>query len=141
MSLSNSVINSTLLEVGVNPALSGYGYIGEAIRLVYDDPEQLRFITKKLYPSIAEKVGSTPSRVERAIRHAVECVFDSIDTETSWRYFGNVIRIGSGKVTNTTFIACLVNHIRDEIEKDGTMREEEHYHENAGSDDVVGSCE
>lgn len=125
------MISDTLLDVGINPGLLGWDYLKVGVEMVYNDREYLRNMTGKLYPDIAKEVGSTTSRVERAIRHAIESAFNNMAEDTRKKYFGNVVSLNSGKVTNTTFIAVIVERIQNNIQADGTMREEEHH--NAGN--------
>lgn len=125
------MISDTLLDVGINPGLLGWDYLKVGVEMVYNDREYLRNMTGKLYPDIAKEVGSTTSRVERAIRHAIESAFNNMAENTRKKYFGNVVSMNSGKVTNTTFIAVIVERIQNNIQADGIMREEEHH--NAGN--------
>ena len=125
------MISDTLLDVGINPGLLGWDYLKVGVEMVYNDREYLRNMTGKLYPDIAKEVGSTTSRVERAIRHAIESAFNNMAEDTRKMYFGNVVSLNSGKVTNTTFIAVIVERIQNNIQADGIMREEEHH--NAGN--------
>lgn len=125
------MISDTLLDVGINPGLLGWDYLKVGVEMVYNDREYLRNMTGKLYPDIAKEVGSTTSRVERAIRHAIESAFNNMAEDTRKKYFGNVVSMNSGKVTNTTFIAVIVERIQNNIQVDGIMREEEHH--NAGN--------
>lgn len=125
------MISDTLLDVGINPGLLGWDYLKVGVEMVYNDREYLRNMTGKLYPDIAKEVDSTTSRVERAIRHAIESAFNNMADDTRKKYFGNVVSLNSGKVTNTTFIAVIVERIQNSIQADGVMREEEHH--NAGN--------
>lgn len=125
------MISDTLLDVGINPGLLGWDYLKVGVEMVYNDREYLRNMTGKLYPDIAKEVDSTASRVERAIRHAIESAFNNMAEDTRKKYFGNVVSLNSGKVTNTTFIAVIVERIQNNIQADGIMREEEHH--NAGN--------
>ena len=125
------MISDTLLDVGINPGLLGWDYLKVGVEMVYNNREYLRNMTGKLYPDIAKEVGSTTSRVERAIRHAIESAFNNMAEDTRKKYFGNVVSLNSGKVTNTTFIAVIVERIQSNIQADGIMREEEHH--NAGN--------
>lgn len=107
-----------LMSIGVNPGLLGYKYIGKALEKAYEDDNILHSMTKELYPFVARAYDSTPSRVERAIRHAIEQAFDRMHADTVDKYFGSVVEFDSGKVTNTTFLACLVEHLRmEELEE------------------------
>lgn len=117
----------TLIDIGVNPGLSGYDYLCTAIPLAYKDKTYIRQITKKLYPEIAERYGSNTSRVERAIRHAIETTFLNTDIDVLKKYFGNTVNVMSGKVTNTTFIATVTEYIRMQLEADGVDREVKAY--------------
>ena len=125
------MISDTLLDVGINPGLLGWDYLKVGVEMVYNDREYLRNMTGKLYPDIAKEVDSTTSRVERAIRHAIESAFNNMTEDTRKKYFGNVVSMNSGKVTNTTFIAVIVERIQNSIQADGAIREEEHH--NAGN--------
>lgn len=116
------MISDTLLDVGINPGLLGWDYLKVGVEMVYNDREYLRNMTGKLYPDIAKEVGSTTSRVERAIRHAIESAFNNMAEDTRKKYFGNVVSMNSGKVTNTTFIAVIVERIQNSIQADGVMR-------------------
>lgn len=126
------MISDTLLDVGINPGLLGWDYLKVGVEMVYNDREYLRNMTGKLYPDIAKEVGSTTSRVERAIRHAIESAFNNMAEDTRKKYFGNVVSLNSGKVTNTTFIAVIVERIQNNIQADGIMREEEHHNASNG---------
>lgn len=116
------MISDTLLDVGINPGLLGWDYLKVGVEMVYNDREYLRNMTGKLYPDIAKEVDSTTSRVERAIRHAIESAFNNMAEDTRKKYFGNVVSMNSGKVTNTTFIAVIVERIQNNIQADGIMR-------------------
>ena len=126
------MISDTLLDVGINPGLLGWDYLKVGVEMVYNDREYLRNMTGKLYPDIAKEVDSTTSRVERAIRHAIESAFNNMTEDTRKKYFGNVVSMNSGKVTNTTFIAVIVERIQNNIQSDGIMREEEHHNASNG---------
>lgn len=113
--MSNSaVIYKQLKHLGVPVSLLGYNYLKEAISIVLEDPKAINRVTKQLYPTIAEVYGSTASRVERAIRHAVEHVFDHTDYNIVCEYFGNT-NSDSGKLTNTQFIAGVAEYIKMEV--------------------------
>lgn len=103
-----------LKKTGVPNHIKGYEYLGEAIELVCKDREQIHLITKSLYPSIAKKFKTTPSRVERAIRHSIETAFNNLDANTIYDLFGNTVNWNSGRVTNSHFIAALSDLIRGE---------------------------
>lgn len=112
-------ITKLLMGVGVNPGILGYKYLRSGIEKVYTDDEIIQRMTKGLYPAIAEEHNTTPSRVERAIRHAIEQAFNCMRPSTVSEYFGYVVQYESGKVTNTAFIACLVEYLRMEDIKEG----------------------
>jgi sporulation transcription factor Spo0A len=109
--LENDVTNM-IHEIGVPAHIKGYQYLREAIMMVVKDQEMLSSITKILYPSIAKKYQTTPSRVERAIRHAIEVAWSRGNMETLDSFFGYTISIGKGKPTNSEFIALIADKIR-----------------------------
>ena len=104
----NKQTASILKKCGVPPHLLGYEYLGEALEMVLKDRNTLRQMTKILYPSIAKKFHTTPSRVERAIRNAVEASFNYLSCDTISEIFGNTIPADKGKTTNGHFIAAVV---------------------------------
>lgn len=104
----NKQIASTLKKAGIPPHILGYDYLGEAIELVLEDRNQLRLITKSLYPSIAKKFKTAPSRVERAIRHAIETSFINLGADEIEELFGNTFSAYTGRPTNSHFIAAMV---------------------------------
>ncbi len=106
-------IKEILKELGIPMGNLGFGYILEAVKIVAEDKTQLQSITKHggLYWMIAKKFGTTPTRVERAIRHAIEQSFLHCNAETLYKYFGNSPDINSGKLANRNFIAALANEI------------------------------
>lgn len=99
-------------ELGVPCHLLGRKYIERAVQLVLECPDKTNGITKVLYPEIAKEFDTTWSRVERAIRHAVEYAFDHVDTDAVERVFGNCANPRSGKVSNAAFIAGVATYIR-----------------------------
>lgn len=103
-----------LKKLGVNPAIKGWTYLNEAIQMSVDDPTVMEQVTKTMYPTIAKKCGTTPMRVGRAIRHAVEQAFFVAPVEAIAAVFGNSIDPRRGKATNSQFIATLVNVILTE---------------------------
>jgi len=109
------MVTSILHEVGVPAHIKGYIYLREAIKLVIDDVELLGGITKTLYPMIAEKYNTTPSRVERAIRHAIEVAWNRGRVETIDKIFGYTIDQNKGKPTNSEFIAMVADKMRLDI--------------------------
>lgn len=103
-----------LIELGMQPHLVGFIYTARAIDKVCNEPLLLRKVTSQLYPAIAQEYQTTATRVERAIRHAIERTFDLITTETVEKVFGNTIEFRRGKPTNAQFIATLVEYINAE---------------------------
>ena len=99
-------------EIGVPAHIKGYQYLREAIMMSVEDIEMLNSITKSLYPTIAKKYQTTPSRVERAIRHAIEVAWSRGKMETLDSLFGYTINTGKGKPTNSEFIALIADKIR-----------------------------
>lgn len=107
-----SSIAKIIHEVGVPAHIKGYLYLREAIWLVYHDIELLGSITKVLYPKIAEKYHTTPSRVERAIRHAIEVAWNRGDLESLSSLFGYPVNVSKSKPTNSEFIAMVSDRLR-----------------------------
>lgn len=105
-------ITEIIHEVGVPAHIKGYQYLREAIMMSVNDMEMLNSITKILYPSIAKKFQTTPSRVERAIRHAIEVAWSRGKMDTIDEMFGYTINNGKGKPTNSEFIALITDRIR-----------------------------
>ena len=112
MENTNEKIAILLKKVGISPALLGYKYISAASKLVLADSSFIDNITSGLYPYIAKEYGTTSSRVERAIRHGVETAFVNMPPDIKKAVFGNTV-VG-GKVTNSAFIATLVDIIENE---------------------------
>ena len=107
-----SDITNIIHEVGVPAHIKGYQYLREAIFMVVKDVELLNGITKELYPGIAKKFNTTPSRVERAIRHAIEVAWSRGRIETINKLFGYTIHDEKGKPTNGEFIAMVADKLR-----------------------------
>lgn len=105
-------VTDMIHEIGVPAHIKGYQYLREAIMMSVEDVEMLGSITKVLYPSIAKKFQTTPSRVERAIRHAIEVAWSRGRMETLDSLFGYTINTGKGKPTNSEFIALIADKIR-----------------------------
>lgn len=105
-------ITNLIHEIGVPAHIKGYQYLREAIMMSVQDVEMLGSITKVLYPTIAKKYQTTPSRVERAIRHAIEVAWSRGRMETLDALFGYTINTGKGKPTNSEFIALIADKIR-----------------------------
>ena len=106
------LVTSIIHEVGVPAHIKGYQYVREAIMLTVEDMDVINSVTKVLYPEVAEKYHTTPSRVERAIRHAIEVAWDRGDLETLQKFFGYTVSNTKGKPTNSEFIAMISDRIR-----------------------------
>lgn len=105
-------VTNMIHEIGVPAHIKGYQYLREAIMMSVDDPTMISSITKILYPTIAKRFQTTPSRVERAIRHAIEVAWSRGRMETLDALFGYTIDTGKGKPTNSEFIALIADRIR-----------------------------
>ncbi|MDO5142189.1 MAG: sporulation transcription factor Spo0A [Eubacteriales bacterium] len=105
-------VTEVIHQVGVPAHIKGYQYLREAIMMTVDDMEAVSAITKVLYPSIAKKFKTTSSRVERAIRHAIEVAWDRGDIETLQSYFGYTVSGVKGKPTNSEFISMIADRLR-----------------------------
>lgn len=110
-----NVIDGVLLDLGVPCHIKGHPYLVTAISVVVENADCINAITGVLYPIVAEKHGTTPSRVERAIRHAIECCWDRGDMDILAHYFGNTVSINKGKPTNSEFIARVGNVVRMQL--------------------------
>ncbi len=104
-------VTAIIHEIGVPAHIKGYQYLREAIGLAVADMEIINAVTKVLYPAVAKKFGTTASRVERAIRHAIEVAWDRGDLETLQKYFGYTVSNAKGKPTNSEFIAMIADRI------------------------------
>lgn len=111
-------IAKELKVCGIPPHIKGYDYLGEAIEMVLADHNHIHTITKTLYPAVAKKFNTTYSRVERAIRHAIETSFNNLDPNTMFDIFGNTIDYNRGKPTNSQFIATLAELIAEKIKEE-----------------------
>ncbi|BCJ85902.1 sporulation transcription factor Spo0A [Effusibacillus dendaii] len=107
-------ITNIIHEIGVPAHIKGYQYLREAINMVYKDVEILGSITKVLYPKIADKYNTTPSRVERAIRHAIEVAWGRGSLDAIRSVFGYTVSVGKAKPTNSEFIAMVADKLRIE---------------------------
>ncbi len=110
-------VTNIIHEIGVPAHIKGYQYLRDAIILAVNDMEMLNSITKILYPTIAKKHQTTPSRVERAIRHAIEVAWSRGKMDTIDALFGYTVSTGKGKPTNSEFIALIADKIRLEYKK------------------------
>ena len=111
----NSIENEVteiIHEIGVPAHIKGYQYLRQAIIMTVDDIEMINSITKILYPTVAKAYNTTASRVERAIRHAIEVAWDRGDTEILNKFFGYTVSYGRGKPTNSEFIAMIADRLR-----------------------------
>lgn len=99
-------------QIGVPAHIKGYQYLRTAIIMAINDSDIINSVTKVLYPSVAKKYQTTTSRVERAIRHAIEVAWDRGDIDTLNSYFGYTIQQGRGKPTNSEFIAMISDNLR-----------------------------
>ncbi len=99
-------------QIGVPAHIKGYQYLRTAILLTVKDSDIINSVTKILYPSVAKKYATTTSRVERAIRHAIEVAWDRGDVDTLNSYFGYTIQNNRGKPTNSEFIAMIADNLR-----------------------------
>ncbi|MFT9494902.1 sporulation transcription factor Spo0A [Anaerosolibacter sp.] len=107
-------ITNIIHEIGVPAHIKGYLYLREAITMVVENIEMLSAVTKELYPSIAKKFNTTPSRVERAIRHAIEVAWSRGKVDTINNLFGYTVHNDKGKPTNSEFIAMVADKLRIE---------------------------
>lgn len=111
------VVTEMIHQLGVPAHVKGYHYIRSAILHCIENDEMLECITKLLYPSVAEEFSTTPSRVERAIRHAIELAWDRGNVETLNSFFGYTVNTGKGKPTNSEFIALVTDKIKLKFRK------------------------
>ena len=111
-------ITKILHELGIPSHIKGYQYIREGIMILYEKPEVIGGITKELYPDIANKFDTTVSRVERAIRHAIEVSWNRGDWDLMEEIFGHSVDIDKAKPTNSEFIVTVADKLRLEFQKD-----------------------
>ena len=105
-------VTKIIHQIGVPAHIKGYQYLRTAILLTIKDSDVINSVTKVLYPSVAKKYQTTTSRVERAIRHAIEVAWDRGDVDTLNSYFGYTIQNNRGKPTNSEFIAMIADNLR-----------------------------
>ncbi len=105
-------VTQIIHQIGVPAHIKGYQYLRTAILLTVKDSDIINSVTKVLYPSVAKKYSTTTSRVERAIRHAIEVAWDRGDVDTLNSYFGYTIQNNRGKPTNSEFIAMIADNLR-----------------------------
>ena len=106
------IVSDIMHQIGVPAHIKGYQYLREAIILSIDDSEMMNSVTKLLYPTVAKRFSTTPSRVERAIRHAIEVAWDRGDVDVLNSYFGYTIQSTRGKPTNSEFIAMISDKLK-----------------------------
>lgn len=108
-------VTEILHQIGVPAHIKGYHYLRDSIIMSVETPEIINAVTKRLYPSVAKKYETTSSRVERAIRHAIEVAWDRGDVDILNSYFGYTIHNSRGKPTNSEFIAMISDKLRLQI--------------------------
>lgn len=108
-------VTEILHEIGVPAHIKGYHYLRDSIIMAIEHPDIINAVTKQLYPSVAKKYETTSSRVERAIRHAIEVAWDRGDVDVLNSYFGYTIHNDRGKPTNSEFIAMISDRLRLQI--------------------------
>ena len=107
-----TMVTGIIHEIGVPAHIKGYQYLREAIIIAVNDMDVINAITKVLYPQVAKTFQTTPSRVERAIRHAIEVAWDRGDLDTLQRFFGYTVSNTKGKPTNSEFIALIADKLQ-----------------------------
>ena len=107
-----AAVSDIIHEIGVPAHVKGYKYLREAISMVVIDMDVISAVTKVLYPEVAQTFHTTPSRVERAIRHAIELAWERGDLDTLQKYFGFTVSTSKGKPTNSEFIAIIADRLR-----------------------------
>ena len=107
-----AMVTGMIHEIGVPAHIKGYQYLREAIMIAVADMDVINAITKVLYPQVAKTFQTTPSRVERAIRHAIEVAWDRGDLDTLQRFFGYTVSNTKGKPTNSEFIALIADKLQ-----------------------------
>ena len=111
------MVTAIIHEIGVPAHIKGYQYLREAIILTVENMDVINAVTKVLYPEVAKRFGTTPSRVERAIRHAIEVAWDRGDIETLQKYFGYTVNSAKGKPTNSEFIAMIADRLQLQLKR------------------------
>ena len=105
-------VTKMIHQIGVPAHIKGYQYLRSAIMMVINEPSMINSVTKALYPDVAKQYGTTSSRVERAIRHAIEVAWDRGDVEVLNSFFGYTVQNSRGKPTNSEFIAMIADNLR-----------------------------
>lgn len=108
-------ISNIFITLGIPPHIMGYAYAREGVKLVYADPSIINRVTKDLYPRIAEKFHTSSSKVERAIRHAIDVAWNRGRVDAIWSVFGVKVYIGSQRPTNSEFIALVADKLKFEL--------------------------
>ncbi len=116
-----TLVTGIIHEIGVPAHIKGYQYLREAIILAVEDMDVINAITKVLYPQVAKTFQTTPSRVERAIRHAIEVAWDRGDLDTLQRFFGYTVSNTKGKPTNSEFIALIADKLQLQMKSAGAV--------------------
>ena len=117
-----SMVTGIIHEIGVPAHIKGYQYLREAIIIAVNDMDVINAITKVLYPQVAKTFQTTPSRVERAIRHAIEVAWDRGDLDTLQRFFGYTVSNTKGKPTNSEFIALIADKLQLQLRSAGVAQ-------------------
>ena len=107
-----SQVTSLILEIGIPAHVKGYHYVRSAIIMAVENPDTINAVTKIVYPTIAKKYQTSSSRVERAIRHAIEVAWDRGDLDVLNSFFGYTVQNSRGKPTNSEFIAMIADNLR-----------------------------
>ncbi len=115
-------VTKVIHQIGVPAHIKGYQYLRCAILMTIEDSEVINAVTKVLYPTVAKKYQTTTSRVERAIRHAIEVAWDRGDVDTLNSYFGYTIQNSRGKPTNSEFIAMIADNLRLKYKNVASLR-------------------
>lgn len=115
-----AMVTGIIHEIGVPAHIKGYQYLREAIMIAVADMDVINAITKVLYPQVAKTFQTTPSRVERAIRHAIEVAWDRGDLDTLQRFFGYTVSNTKGKPTNSEFIALIADKLQLQLKAAGS---------------------
>lgn len=108
-------VTNIIREIGIPAHIKGYQYLRDAIMMIVEEIDLLGAVTKVLYPMIAEKYSTTPSRVERAIRHAIEVAWGRGNMEMINKIFGYTVKLDKGKPTNSEFMAMIADKLRMEM--------------------------
>ena len=105
-------ISDALHNLGVPSHISGYGYIRDGVLMILNNDKKVGLVAKKIYPELANKYETTPSRVERAIRHAIEISWDRGDVDLMNNFFGHSVQYDKGKPTNSEYLNTIADRIR-----------------------------